>query len=217
MNFSSLGYSYSASATNGWLFGLYVPGSGTDRALSTNSSDDLLVFTFTSGNVTAVGGYFFPTDQDGNLISGSLVLTLDDGTVHTLVNGTPLSFVGFTTAPGQWITSLTVDAQEAGRYSTVNDLYVGQGAVPEPATGGLLAGGMLLLAALARRRRDGSLQRTGSPAPASPPDSPTGRGSLVTARAGAVAGIRRPTPWCASASRTPRAAARTRSRPRNTA
>jgi hypothetical protein len=151
--FSSGGFSYTASATSG-LYGLYVPGSGTDVALSIDSYFDPLVFTFTSGNVTAVGGYFFPTDASEALVSGSLGLTLSDATAYTLVNGTPTSFVGFTTAPGVWITSLTVSGVEPGRYPTVNDLYVGQaGGGPEPATGALLGGGALLLAGLARWRK----------------------------------------------------------------
>ena len=154
-SFSSGGYSYAASATMG-LYGEYAPGSGTDKVLSTNDAHDPLVFTFTSGNVTAVGGYFFPTGASGELLSGSTTLSLSDGTVYTLVNGTPSTFVGFTTASGVWITSLTVDALETPdfRWPTVNDLYVGQSdAVPEPATGALLVGGALLLAALSRRRK----------------------------------------------------------------
>ncbi len=159
MGFSSVPYSYTASAPNG-LWGQYAPSSGSDVVLSINTAYDTLRFDFTSGNVTAVGGYFFPTDFNGNLTTGNTVLTLSDGTAVALVDGTPASFVGFTTDPGQWITSLTVDAVDTPgdppiyRWPTVNDLYVGQsGAIPEPATGALLAGGVLLLAALARRRK----------------------------------------------------------------
>ncbi len=157
LGFSSGGYSYSASAPSG-LWGLPVPGGlPTDVVLSTKTAYDALLFTFTSGNVSAVGGYFFPTDFNGNLIPGDIVLTLSDGTVHTLTNGIPLFFLGFTTDPGVWITSLSVDAVDTpdplvSRWPTVNDLYVGT-AIPEPTTGALLAGGVLLLAALARRRK----------------------------------------------------------------
>ncbi len=159
LGFSDGTYSYTASAPAPHeLFGQYAPSSVTDRVLSNNTATDTIRFDFTSANVTAVGGYFFPTNILYELIPGNTVLTLSDGTVVALMDGTPASFVGFTTDPGVWITSLTVDAVDTPgdppvyRWPTVNDLYVGT-AIPEPTTGALLAGGVLLLAALARRRK----------------------------------------------------------------
>lgn len=56
INFSSLGYAYSASAPNDF----YATQTAGDWVLSTNSAPDPITITFTSGNVTALGGTFFP-------------------------------------------------------------------------------------------------------------------------------------------------------------
>ncbi len=155
MTFSSGGYSYVASAPSD-LWGQYAPGSSTDVVLSNNTATDPITFTFTSGNVNAVGGYFFGSDIGGNLLAADVVLTLSDGTVYTIAGATPGSFAGFITNPGVWITSLVVDAPDSPPvyvWPTVNDLYTGSAAVPEPATVLLLAGGLIATAAHRRRNR----------------------------------------------------------------
>ncbi|MFB3778904.1 MAG: PEP-CTERM sorting domain-containing protein [Bryobacteraceae bacterium] len=154
MNFSQGGFSYSASAP----LDLWI-NTAIGNSLSTVHADDAISFTFTSGNVTAVGGYFFPTDVSEQLIVGDVVLTLSDGTVQVLNNPGTASFVGFITTGGVLITSLTVDAPDTIEYSwpTVDDFYVGAAgdAIPEPSTFLLLtigAGGLLLMRRKLRRQ-----------------------------------------------------------------
>jgi len=105
--------------------------------------------------VTAVGGYFFSTNVDGEPDGGSLTLTLSDGTPVTINNTSLSSFVGFL-SPGVFITSLDI-TPAFDSYATVADLYVGDvgsgggTGVPEPATFGLLAAG-LIVGGLLRKR-----------------------------------------------------------------
>jgi hypothetical protein len=151
--FSGNGFSYNASAPLE-LFGIQVA-PPSDNALSTNVPQDPLTLTFTSNNVTAVGGSFFLTNHDGNPMPGKVSLTLNDGT-HYDVTGTaatPQPFVGFTTAPNQFITSLTLTTQVNMGWNTVNNLYVGK-VVPAPGSLMVFAGtGLTTLSLLLRRRR----------------------------------------------------------------
>jgi hypothetical protein len=111
-------------------------------------------FDFLSGNVTAVGGNFFSTDTDGDPDGGTITLNLSDGTHATIPTSSLSSFVGFL-SPGVFITNLQV-VPGADSYATVANFYVGGyaapvGSVPEPATFGLLAGG-LIAGGLLRKR-----------------------------------------------------------------
>ncbi len=153
MDFSQGGFSYSANAPQDlWI------NTAIGNALSTNNAADAISFSFTSGNVTAVGGYFFPTNLSEQWINGSIVLNLSDGTNYTLVDPGTQGFVGFITSGGVLITSLTVDAPNiaANAWPTVDDFIVGAaagGEVPEPSTFVLLAlgAGALLLGRRLRR------------------------------------------------------------------
>jgi hypothetical protein len=146
MNFSQGGFSYTASAPgNLWITTLL------GNALSTNSSDTAITFDFTSGNVTAVGGYFYLTTFDEQLAAGNIVLNLSDGTTHTLVNPGTSSFVGFSTEGGTLITSLVVNPG-GGVWGTVDDFYVGT-TIPETSTAGLLGLGLIAFAWFARHRK----------------------------------------------------------------
>jgi hypothetical protein len=151
--FSGNGFNYNASAPLE-LFGIQVS-PPSDNALSTNVPQDPLTLTFTSNNVTAVGGNFFLTDHDGHPIPGTVSLMLSDGT-HYNVTGSaqsPQPFVGFTTAPNQFITSLTLNTQVSMGWNTVNNLYVGK-VVPAPGSLMVFAGtGLTTLSLLLRRRR----------------------------------------------------------------
>jgi hypothetical protein len=96
----------------------------------------------TSGNVTAVGGFFFRTDPAGEVATaGTITLTLDNGTVYSVDAPSANTFVGFTTSSP--ILSLSVGVEPVGGFledfATANDLIVGV-AVPEPS--------MLVLAGL---------------------------------------------------------------------
>jgi hypothetical protein len=144
-NFSQGGFSYDATAADNF----FPAGTAADVWLVTNRAQDSIVFNFTGGNVTAVGGFFFGSDVNGNFASGNIRVTLDDGTTETITNATTTSFLGFTGSVP--ITSLTVAAIQPPTtppflFPTVNDFTVGQQVVttptgiPEPSsTAGLVA------------------------------------------------------------------------------
>lgn len=150
------GYTVSAM---GDLWGQDYAGS---RVLSTNSPVQALQFTFTTLMPTAVGGYFFPTDESGALLDGPVTVDLSDGTHVVLQSNGTTPFLGFTTGGGTVITSLLIwgsITSDVNYWPTVENLYVGRNAypdgsaTPEPST--LLPGGMAALAGLVlvRRRR----------------------------------------------------------------
>ncbi len=126
------------------LIGVIPAGNGTP-AMSVNSSLDDIIVTFTSGNVTAVGGQFFLTDLPGKIEAGNVKVNLSDGSSATFAS-IPLGFNGFvTSASGPVITSLVVhsDVQVINDgFATVDHFYAGA-AVPEPTT--MIAGALLLL------------------------------------------------------------------------
>ena len=147
INFSGNGFAYTTSLGpfNG---GFFNEGPAGDTWLSTNNSGDSILFTFTSGNVTAVGGNFFATDITGTPSGSSVVLTLNDGTTHTLLTSSATSFVGFTSLLP--ILSMSFDAPDVAsvQWSTANNLIVGQTAqaqAPEPATLAMLGLGALFV------------------------------------------------------------------------
>jgi hypothetical protein len=122
-SFSQGGFSYSVSSDNGLFLSSGNTGS---QNLSAYTDFVPLTINFTSNNVTAVGGKFFFTDSASDFTSGTVVLTLNDGTVLNLTSPTssPTPFGGFTT-DGSIITSLTFAAGGSNRFATIDDLYVG--------------------------------------------------------------------------------------------
>lgn len=118
-----------------------------------------MTYNMTSGNVTAVGGFFFGSDIAGAFQAAAITVTLNSGQIITVPSAgqTTTSFAGFTsTVP---ITSVTVVAdQSAGnRWPTVNDFIVGQATVvPEPTSLALV--GIPALALAWKRRRAKSAQ-----------------------------------------------------------
>lgn len=139
VTFSNLGFSYSATVGSGPP-GLFAIEYATEaEVLSVGLSIDApanraLKINFISGNVSAVGGNFFLTNSDGLLEGGELSVSLSDGTTVFLNSSAepPLTFRGFVTTGGQWITSLTVTPPSTGDYfPTIDNFIVGQ-AVPEP-------------------------------------------------------------------------------------
>ena len=150
--FAGNGFSYTASAlTNEFLLATLRDG---QIDLSTNQSQDPLIFSSFSSNVTAIGGFFFVSDFDGNVIEGTITAKLSSGETKTvtLTNPTALTFTGFTTAIGDPVVKLEVDAGRLDEFwPTANDVYVGE-VVPEPSTI-LLMGTMLVgLAGVLKRK-----------------------------------------------------------------
>ena len=124
------GYSYNVSAEAG----LYSDG----EVMSTNSSGDPLIITFTGSPVSAVGGNFWLTNDAFQPTPGSLVIDVADGTQEILVNPDESTFLGFvSTSP---IVSLTLTPDTKSSYATMDDLYVGKAVIPAP--GALLLGSL---------------------------------------------------------------------------
>lgn len=117
------------------------------------STPDILTVTLPS--VTAIGFNF------GGLFSatGSFPVTLSDGfstsisSLNSISSGS-LDFVGFTSSTP--LTSITLTLPDAPSYSALDNFVYGSavtsGAVPEPATFGLMLTGLLGTAAAVRRR-----------------------------------------------------------------
>jgi hypothetical protein len=101
-----------------------------DGAVSTGATNAALVVTFTSGNVTGVGGHFFAGDTNAALISGSVTVGLDDGTVATVdsVSGVPPAFVGFL-SDGPVFNTLTITNSSGTGYPAMSHFIV-VGGVP---------------------------------------------------------------------------------------
>jgi len=141
--FSGGGFSYTAFAPQD----LYVGGG----FLGTSQISEALTLTFTSGNVTAIGGNFFISDYNDNFQSVSVTLNLNDG---TSVTWTPTTFAdsyrAFTSDVA--ILSLTMSGPGPSLYASIDNLTVGAAAVPEPGTWALMGLGLAGLATLARRR-----------------------------------------------------------------
>jgi len=80
-----------------------------DGALSTTDTNYGIAVSFTSGNVTGAGGYFYAADSNGAPVSGVVTVGLSDGTVTNVVSPPtgPAPFVGFLTG-GPLLTSLSV-------------------------------------------------------------------------------------------------------------
>ena len=125
------------------LFGV-LPDS--NRAISTANWEDSLLVSLTSGNVNAIAGDFFLTDQFGDHVAGGNVrVTLSD---NTSVDLSSLSFYGFSTGlPTTYITSVLIQSLEnnGDRFASLDDFYVA--AVPEASTW-LTSGVMVLVIGL---------------------------------------------------------------------
>ena len=138
--FAGGGFAYTVSQASG----LY----GVGTFIGTGIPNVPLTITFTSGNVTALGGEFFNTDAFDSFQSTPVTITLNDGTTTTF---TPAdfssSFRGFVST--SLITSLVLSAPGGVQYAGLDNLTVG--AVPEPSSWALMILGLGALTAAARR------------------------------------------------------------------
>jgi hypothetical protein len=151
LTFGNGTYSYTVTSTATDYQPLWAGSLNSDPFLgAAGQATAALVLTFTSP-VTAVGGYFFMTDSDDNLVTGTLTLNLSDGTTVELTDPPATTFRGFTSSTP--ITSLTI---QGTNYASMDDLYVGSAAAgtatPEPASLLLAAAGALGLALVKFRR-----------------------------------------------------------------
>jgi hypothetical protein len=162
-SFSSNGFAYTITAPGPNSQQLYFSGGGPSGAfVATNTAQDSLLFTFTSGNVTAVGGNFFTTDLEDNFLGRSLTITTNDGTTQTYTTAGINDFRGFYANPGDFITTISLDGDPVApfAFASADNLVVGTyivttvdpSAVPAPATA-LLALAAPLLGLGVRRFR----------------------------------------------------------------
>jgi hypothetical protein len=145
------GFEYIISANAGF----FNVGSGSDTWLSTAVPFTDLVINPTTP-ITAMGGYFFLTGLNGEVIPGNVTVKLDNGTSFSITNPSPTSFVGFTTFAPILSLALTPAASGIGPFVAVNDFITGA-AVPEGGNSALLLG--LGLAAVVLGRGAGRWQR----------------------------------------------------------
>jgi hypothetical protein len=152
--FSSNGFQYTASTSDD-LFTVAPDPTQPDNLALSISSGNSLKFTFTSPNVTAVGGDLFPTGALGDLGAGTVTATLDDGSTLSISNAQLNSFGGFTTSiPIMMltITSTPVVSTEAA-FPTIDNLIVGASLpTPEPSTLAMGALGTVAFTAYTQRR-----------------------------------------------------------------
>lgn len=142
--FTSGAFSYTVSAPSD------IYGSG--EFVGTSLPNEALTITFTSGNVSAVGGNFYATNISDAFQSVAMTVTLSDGTVASFTpTSTADAFRGFVST--STIASLTISAPGASLYSGMDNLTVGvTTAVPEPTSALLMALGVAGLL-VARRRQ----------------------------------------------------------------
>lgn len=134
------GVSWTASSADG----LYVDGG----ILSTNGpSPQSLTITFGTG-VRAVGGNFFATDFNFNVVPSVLQVSLGNGYSYVDSSSSSSDFVGFLSSTAD-ITSITLTVSGAGSiYPSLDNLAVG--VIPAPGAMALL--GVAGAATRTRRR-----------------------------------------------------------------
>lgn len=150
---SATSYSYSGG---GFGYTVAAPGDVylSGSFIGNNTDNDTLTITFTTGNVTALGGNFFITDIGNSFQASAVTLTLSDGTTTTFTpSDETTAFRGFVSTAA--IVSLMMSAPGANLFNSLDNLTVGVAVpitLPEPGTWALVAlalGGLSLV----RRQR----------------------------------------------------------------
>jgi hypothetical protein len=115
--------------------GLYA----LNGSMSTRWDVDILKIDFSGSPspVTAVGGFFWPTDLPGNNLVGPIRFVLSNGNEYLLRDAYSGSFVGFTVFDGTSLQSLEISTLIGSTWPTVDHLYVGSDSpipTPEPSS-----------------------------------------------------------------------------------
>ena len=128
--------------------GIFCGAVGTSQTLSTNNPVPLTI-SFSSPNVFAVGGDFFNTDSNFNVVPGLITISVAGVSYVYESNGSSTSFGGFISTSGA-IDSIKIESIQSTQnlYPTVDNLVIG--VVPSPAVLALGA----LAGAFGRRRRN---------------------------------------------------------------
>jgi hypothetical protein len=153
INFSQGPFAYNATSTasGGAPSSFFMAGTTGDVWLSTNVNTDVVSYNFTSGNITAAGGFFFGSDINGAFALTDVTLTPSGGTPVTITGAQTNSFLGFTSTVPFTTLTLTASQTPGTRWPTANDFIVGIAAVPEPTSLALL--GIPAVGGLIWRRR----------------------------------------------------------------
>lgn len=128
---SFVGPSLDLGPENGYSATLTAPNflySG-DGNMSTNSAIESILATLTGSATYAVGGWFFASDIFGVYTTGTVILTLSDGTTETFETYDPennMTFRGFISDVP--LKSIAIDAPDdpnAPKWPTMDHFYVG--------------------------------------------------------------------------------------------
>ena len=152
LNRTITGYTYNATATDD----LYTGTVNGSTVLSTNNSDKALTLNFTAGAPTAVGGYFFNTDLNFNVVNSVITVTAYPGaSAQSVVTGSATNFFGWLDDSGTPFTSLVIvpGAGSPDAYATVDDLVLGQAAPAAQVPGPLPVLGLVVAFSFSRRLR----------------------------------------------------------------
>lgn len=92
---------------------------------------DILTLNFTAGYPTAVGGYFFNFDSSNPTNDVVVTVTAYPGAiVQSTVTSSATNFFGWIDDSGTPFTSLVIKPGSSAAYPTVDDLILGQAALP---------------------------------------------------------------------------------------
>ena len=152
LNRTITGYTYNATATGN----LYTGTVNGSTALSTDVPDTALTLNFTAGAPTAVGGYFFNTDFDLNVLNSVITVTANPGaSAQSVVTGSATNFFGWLDDSGTPFTSLVIvpGAGSPDAFATVDDLVLGQAAPAAQVPGPLPVLGLVVAFSFSRRLR----------------------------------------------------------------